>query len=1076
VRDKEAFVKEVEGMRDRGQTDDKTVEAVKKTLDALKEKLKAFEDSHAEDLEKLKVRRVTSLGAAPQRSATFATDPAASFQSVEGQQAYAVLEQLGRAGDLAGVAELRDELNRIDGMPNTTDAERPAREERVRVAAMAELVDATARSMVERLGAVASDLKSAGGEDDEAVRMRIQNVLTAPPRPLDVPLPDALTEHVDPSRFAEEVFDRFAQELLRRAMETARSGAEVTKGGAVVDVAAPHSGAVTLKITVDDIEPDPDRPLAERSNQSIVKSDPNGRFVITIPEGKRVTDFQAGSDRIDESSQAIGAANGSALRLDRGRPTLGDMTLEQREAHADAGLVLLDALRRQAGASARSITIDEPLRFGPTEPEGAPIVDPYRIRLEAEDAARRDTGLFAAETLLRRNVDRAIDADPVQEALRSIADAIHAEAIAAELAARREESRIWSEAVREVITNGAADAPVDDAFVEQARAVEERDRAAVEALQNHLDDLERRMSGQAADPGVVAGIRAVDALVATARGRQIVVTTPHALDDARLTSFIDALIAALHSGLEPNRLDFAGEPIEWRPVFLELDDGPHWYRFDFTARDDAGRAVSIDDAAVQRALDQLNAARDDVESVELSRPRIAESIDDPHFRAVGGWGQAYADQWALRRIGIDPSDSDAAPWFERLERGAPCTVAIIGSGVDWTHPELLGQMWINTCENPYNGVDDDSNGFVDDQFGWNFRDDSPDVLDRGGHDTHIAGVIAARWNNGRGIAGVNPQARIMALKAANFLGQSGSVEIGRALFYAVDHGARVVNISYSGNDLSAFEQLAIDYATARGALVVVAAGNEASDAAARGLAGARGVLVVSGTGVDGARAAFSNWGPPIALAAPAMDVLGLRARDTDLLLYVGDNPDYAGGSAWVGKESDLYRASGTSFAAPLVSGSASILFSMDPSRTAEDVRRRLMMSAEDADAPGWDQNTGAGLVNARRASEWDGSKYVAARIDAVRAARRDGELVIEVLGRLDGEDRFSGEIQIAFGPTPEKGTWVTVASHADRRIDGGVLARFPAKRLNRKGRWSIRLIARRPDGTERESRATIDIE
>jgi hypothetical protein len=325
------------------------------------------------------------------------------------------------------------------------------------------------------------------------------------------------------------------------------------------------------------------------------------------------------------------------------------------------------------------------------------------------------------------------------------------------------------------------------------------------------------------------------------------------------------------------------------------------------------------------------------------------------------------------------------------------------------------------------------------------------------------------------MAGVNPHARIMALKTANHSGQGSSADIARAIYYAVDRGARVINISYSGETPTRMEQRAIDYAVAQDVLVVVASGNQADDAARRGLAGAAGVLTVAGVGLDDKRAVFSNFGSPVTIAAPAMDVLGLRARGTDFLLYVGDNPNYQSEVGVVGKSRDLYRASGTSFAAPLVAGAASLLRSLRPEFTAAQVRRMLLMSADDAEAPGWDPNTGYGRLNLRKALDADPDHHLLARITAVRPARKDNALMIEVVGEATG-DALSGRwMQIAFGDSPAVKDW-TVVDFQRAPLAGGVLAAIPTARFNRQGTWSIRLLVQDAQQTVREARATLQVQ
>jgi len=507
--------------------------------------------------------------------------------------------------------------------------------------------------------------------------------------------------------------------------------------------------------------------------------------------------------------------------------------------------------------------------------------------------------------------------------------------------------------------------------------------------------------------------------------------------------------------------------VRWSPVIV----------FETTSRDQAGHLTAPDR---QRVSDELAKIANRLPQVEFAEP--AEPVDeevrvpnDPHFTARGSWGEEYDDQWALKRIGIGGGSADMKALLEKITAGKECIVAVIGSGVDWMHPELFGQMWVNIEEDPYNGLDDDGNGYVDDQFGWNFRDRNRDVTDYGGHDTHIAGIIAARWNNHRGIVGVNPHARIMALKVANYLGQANTIDVSLAIHYAVANGARVINISYTGETPTNIEQNAIEYARRHGVLVVIAAGNQSADASTRSLASNRTALTVAGTTIDDHRALFSNWGQPVDLSAPAMDVLSLRARNTDFLLYSGERTNYESGVGIVGKRKDLYRASGTSFAAPLVSGSASLIWSLEPSLTLEQVRNKLLMSCEDIETAGWDQHSGYGILNVPSALSNDPDHYLFARIAQIKPVRRAGQIQINVIGQATGSSLTGRWLQIAWGENPAPNDWETVAFSDEAQPDG-LLGTILANKFARRGKWTIRILVADKQKTVRQGRATLNLQ
>lgn len=442
---------------------------------------------------------------------------------------------------------------------------------------------------------------------------------------------------------------------------------------------------------------------------------------------------------------------------------------------------------------------------------------------------------------------------------------------------------------------------------------------------------------------------------------------------------------------------------------------------------------------------------------------------DPYFSSRGTWGQDYADQWALERIGLG-AGPDAA--WERLGPAPqPVTVAVVDTGLDWNHQDLpWTQLWRNPGEVPGNGQDDDGNGYVDDAIGWNFWDADARPWDLDGHGTFVAGLIAAA-HNGTGIAGVNPHARIMVLKALNAFGNTRASYLARAIVYAADHGARVINVSVGGKNVTRAEEAAVAYARAKGALVVIAAGNEGAETASFGPAGASEALIVAATDPEDRRAGFSNWGAGVDLAAPGVDILSLRARRTDLMRDI-PGIDYTPGAAYVGADRRYYRTSGTSFAAPLVSGVASLLLSRDPSLTPDDLERILKHAARDIETPGVDQYTGYGLLDARAALAADPRFEIVAAISGLAVAQQDGAQVVQVSGTA-AADRFAGAtVEIGPGEAPQM--W-TAVGEVGAAVRDGVLATIPARSFAGSARWTVRVVVRHAGGRTREARYALNL-
>ncbi|MFM7425680.1 MAG: S8 family peptidase [Elainella sp.] len=275
-----------------------------------------------------------------------------------------------------------------------------------------------------------------------------------------------------------------------------------------------------------------------------------------------------------------------------------------------------------------------------------------------------------------------------------------------------------------------------------------------------------------------------------------------------------------------------------------------------------------------------------------------------------------------------------AVWAEGIT-GQGVTVAVIDTGVDLNHPELRANLWVNSDEIPGNGIDDDRNGLIDDYQGWDFASNDNDPSDTDGHGTHVAGTIAAA-RDGVGVTGVAPNAQIMPIRVLSAqpstTDPTGNIALIRGIDYAINNGAKVINLSLSKGYRYDFEfGAALQRANQAGVVVVIASGNERED---------EGAIQPSELGY---RAMVNNLG----IAVGAVD------RDTQMALFsnpAGRRPGHfvvAPGMAILSSVPGGQYAtySGTSMATPHVAGLAALLLSANPSLTPAQIYSILTQTA-----------------------------------------------------------------------------------------------------------------------------------
>jgi hypothetical protein len=230
---------------------------------------------------------------------------------------------------------------------------------------------------------------------------------------------------------------------------------------------------------------------------------------------------------------------------------------------------------------------------------------------------------------------------------------------------------------------------------------------------------------------------------------------------------------------------------------------------------------------------------------------------------------------------------------------------------------------------------------------------------------------------------------------------------------------------------------------------------------------------VAATGVGDQREAFSNWGPGIDLAAPGVGLLSLRARGTDFRL--GEpGATYRAGAGFVGTDRRYYRASGTSFAAPLVAGVASLVWGQQPTLTMAEVRRLLVQTARDVGVPGVDQYTGYGRLDARAALQADRTFRLEGAITGVAVAQSGGQTVVRVQGTAQADRLREAWLELGRGGSPT--SWKRVGATLRRPVSGGVLGDLPATELAGSTSWTIRVIVQHQNGRQREARFALNLQ